>query len=421
MLGRRGKDEGRPTLREDAEAIVRHAIACNLPGPAVREALQGFRPPEDRLALVAIGKAAWPMARAAVDELGDLVDGGIVITKYGHVEGEIEGIECFEAGHPVVDEASVAATRKVQALVAGLGENDAVLFLVSGGGSALFEDPAVPLDELADITQQLLACGASIDEINTVRKHLSRVKGGRFGQLCAPAWVHAIILSDVVGDRLDTIASGPAYPDASTSAEALALVERYGLRLSETALEALAQETPKELDNVETRVTGSVRALVESAEEACRARGYEPVVLTSSLGCEAREAGAFLGSIAREHADDGCSLAYIAGGETVVHLRGDGRGGRNQELALAAAAEISGIANACVISVGSDGTDGPTDAAGGIVDGNTAYYLATQEVSIVDAVARNDSYSALELCDGLVVTGPTGTNVNDIALALIRA
>lgn len=420
MFGRNAKKGSQTTLREDAEAIVKYAIEQNLPGPAVHEALRGFRPPEDRLVVVSIGKAAWPMARAAADELGDRIDGGIVITKYGHVEGEIEGIECYEAGHPVVDEASVAATRKAQALVAGLGENDAVLFLVSGGGSALFEDPAVPLEELADITQQLLACGASIDEINCVRKHLSHVKGGRFGKLCAPAKVHAIVLSDVLGDRLDTIASGPAYPDSSTAEEALAIVGRYGLTASESVLAALGQETPKSLDNVETQVMGSVRALVKSAAEACKKRGYEPVVLTSSLGCEAREAGAFLGSIACDHAGDGRRSAYIAGGETVVHLRGDGRGGRNQELALSAALIIAGLPNVCVISVGSDGTDGPTDAAGGFVNGNTAYLLATQEVSVADAVERSDSYAALELCDGLVITGPTGTNVNDVSIALIR-
>lgn len=409
------------TIREDAEAIVRHAIEQNLPGPAVHEALGGFRLPEDRLVIVAIGKAAWAMARAAVDELGDAVDAGVVITKYGHVKGEIEYLSCYEAGHPVVDEASVAATRKAEALVCGLGENDTVLLLVSGGGSALFEDPMVPLDELADITRQLLACGASIDEINIVRKHLSHVKGGRFGRLCAPARVVAVVLSDVVGDRLDTIASGPAYPDASTSAEALAIVDRYELTLSDEARAALAEETPKQLDNVETHVTGSVRALVASAGEACRARGYEPCVLTTSLDCEAREAGAFLGAIAREHAADGRALAFLAGGETVVHLRGDGLGGRNQELALAAAPAIAGLANACVISVGSDGTDGPTDAAGGCVDGATMAELAEQGISISEVLAASDSYHALEAVGELVTTGPTGTNVNDVAVVLIRA
>ncbi len=408
------------TLRQDAEAIVRHAIERNLPGPAVREALESLRLPKGRLVLVALGKAAWDMARAAVDELGDKLDGGVVITKYGHVKAPIEGIECCEAGHPVVDEASVEATRKAESLAVGLGEDDMVLLLVSGGGSALFEDPAIPLSQLADITRQLLACGASIDEANTVRKHLSRVKGGRFAKLCAPAQVFAVVLSDVLGDRLDTIASGPAYPDSSTSADALAVVERYGLELSEKALSALQEETPKELDNVETHITGSVRALVESAAEACTTRGYRPVVLTSSLTCEAREAGAFLGAIAFDHAGDGRNQAFVVGGETVVHLRGKGQGGRNQELALAAAPFIAGLPNVCVISVGSDGTDGPTNAAGGYVDGETVASLAKSKLSVVDVLEKNDAYHALQASDGLVVTGPTGTNVNDVTVVLVR-
>ena len=411
----------RQTLREDAEAIVRSAIERNLPGPAVRLALAGFQPPRGRLVLVAIGKAAWDMAHAASEVLGEQLHAGLVITKYEHVKGPIEHVVCREAGHPVVDEASVAATREAEALVRDLGPDDLVLFLVSGGGSALFEDPKVPLADVADVTRQLLACGASIDEINTVRKHLSRVKGGRFGKLCAPARVYAIVLSDVVGDRLDTIASGPAYPDASTSTEALELVRRYDLQVSASVLEALGEETPKALDNVQTQITGSVRALVTSAAEACERLGYEPHVLTSSLECEAREAGAFLGAIARDHATDTCDVAFVAGGETVVHLRGDGLGGRNQELALAASPAIAGLANACVISVGSDGTDGPTDAAGGYVDGNTEAALTQAGLRVADVLDRSDSYHALETCGGLVVTGPTGTNVNDVVVALVRA
>ncbi len=409
------------TLRKDAERIVREAIAHNLPGPAVRAALEGFVPPRGRVVLVAIGKAAWPMAAAAVDELGDAIDCGIVITKYGHVEGPIERIVCREAGHPVVDAASVAATREAEALVAELGADDLVLFLVSGGGSALFEDPQVELAELEDITRQLLASGASIDEMNVIRKHLSKVKGGRFAELCAPAQVLVIALSDVVGDRLDTIASGPAYPDASTTEDALALVRRYRLKLSPQALEALAKETPKALDNATTKVTGSVRNLVASAASACKELGYEPVVLTSSLCCEAREAGAFLGAIAREHAGDGRKLAFVAGGETIVHLRGSGLGGRNQELALAAAPAIGGLANVCVISVGSDGTDGPTDAAGGFGDGSTVAELAAADLRVDDVLDNSDSYHALDAIGGLVKTGPTGTNVNDVAVVLIRA
>lgn len=409
------------TIRGDAEAIVRYAIEQNKPEPAVREALSAFEPPAGKLVLIALGKAAWAMAKAASDALGDSIDEGIVITKYGHVEGPLPHITCCEAGHPVVDEKSVEATQKAETLVEGLEEEDLVLLLVSGGGSALFEDPLIPLTELADITRQLLSCGASINEMNAIRKHLSRVKGGRFGQLCAPAGVFAIVLSDVVGDALDTIASGPAYPDASTCADVAALIERYGLSLSSAAKDALATETPKALDNVETHITGSVRELCASAMAACQHRGYEPMLLTTSLDCEAREAGAFLGAIAREHAADGCNRAFVAGGETIVHLRGSGLGGRNQELALAAAPALDGLDSVCVISAGSDGTDGPTDAAGGMVDGQTVSRLVAQGIRIADVLAQSDSYHALAACDGLLKTGPTGTNVNDVALVLIRA
>ena len=358
-----------PTLRRDADAIIRSSLNAVLPDEAVRRALKTFAPRGGRVLLVAAGKAAWQMAHAAVEALGR-VDGGVVVTKYGHVKGEIPGVTCCEAGHPVPDENSFAATEKALALVQGLTAEDTVLFLLSGGGSALFERPLLPGEELQDITSQLLASGADIVEMNTIRKRLSAVKGGRFAQACAPAEVFSIVLSDILGDPLDMIASGPAVPDTSTCAQALAIAKKYHLSLSEQAKTLLQQETPKALDNVTTRITGSVRELCTAAANACRELGYEPILLTDQLCCEAREAGSFLGSIVRTHTGHGKKLAYIAGGETVVHLTGKGLGGRNQELALAAAPAIAGR-NAAVFSVGSDGTDGPTDAAGGYVDGET--------------------------------------------------
>ena len=297
-------------------------------------------------------------------------------------------------------------------------ESDTVVFLLSGGGSALFEKPLLPLAELQDVTNQLLAAGADIVEINTIRKRLSAVKGGRFARHCAPAQVFAVVLSDILGDPLDMIASGPAYPDSSSCAQALDIAKRYGLRLSERAWALLAQETPKTLTNVETQITGSVRELCSAAANACRERGYEPVILTDRLCCEAREAGSFLGSIARTHAGQGKKLAFLAGGETVVHLTGTGLGGRNQELALAAAPMIAGL-DAAVFSVGSDGTDGPTDAAGGYVDGSTAAALAQNQLNVYDVLQNNDAYHALKAVDGLIITGATGTNVNDVAVVLI--
>lgn len=404
-------------LRQDADAIIRAAIAAVLPDEAVRRALKGRHFP-GRVLLVAAGKAAWQMARAAVEALGP-VDAGVVVTKYGHVQGQLPGVACYEAGHPVPDENSFRATQAALDLVAGAKETDTVLFLLSGGGSALFEKPLIPGGELQDITQQLLACGAGIVEMNTIRKRLSAVKGGRFALACAPARVYSIVLSDILGDPLDMIASGPAVPDRSTCAQAQAIAETYGLRLSGAARACLQQETPKVLDNVETHITGSVRELCAAAAAACGQLGYQPVLLTDHLDCEAREAGRFLADIARTHAGRGQATAYLAGGETVVRLTGHGLGGRNQELALAAAPGLAGLP-AAVFSVGSDGTDGPTDAAGGYVDGDTAAALAARGLDAGAVLADNDAYHALQAVDGLIVTGPTGTNVNDVAVVLVR-
>ncbi len=406
-------------LRRDAEAIVRSAIEAVLPDAAVRRALEKREFPGSVL-LVAAGKAAWQMAKTALDCLGDRIERGVVVTKYGHVKGEIPRCQCVEAGHPVPDENSFRGTELALELVQGLTVQDTVLFLLSGGGSALFEKPLVDGAELQDITAQLLGCGADIVEINTIRKRLSAVKGGRFAQLCAPARVMTVVLSDIIGDPLDMIASGPACPDSSTCEQALVIADKYGLRLSARARALLAQETPKALGNVTTHVTGSVRELCAAAGRACEALGYTPLLLTDCLCAQAREAGSFLASVARTHAGSGRKLAFIAGGETVVKLTGKGQGGRNQELALAAAAGIDGVRGAAVFSVGSDGTDGPTNAAGGYADGDTAAQLRAQGVCIDDVLRENDAYHALERTGGLIITGATGTNVNDVAVVLLQ-
>lgn len=407
------------SLRSDANTIIEQSIRAVLPDEAVRRALSG-RAFSGRVLLVAAGKAAWQMASAAAAQLGDGLSVGVVVTKYDHVKGDIPHCTCYEAGHPVPDENSFAATQAALDLVKDAGEGDTVLFLLSGGGSALFEKPLVSGEELQNITGQLLACGADIVEMNTLRKRLSAVKGGRFAQLCAPAKVFAVVLSDILGDPLDMIASGPACPDSSTCAQALAVVEKYHLTLSDAAMECLKQETPKQLNNVATQITGSVRQLCAAAAEVCRQLGYEPVILTDQLCCQAKEAGSFLASIVKTHARPEHPMAFIAGGETVVQLTGKGRGGRNQELALAAAEGIAGMDNAAVFSVGSDGTDGPTDAAGGYVDGSTRAALLAAGLTVHGVLAENDAYHALQKTDGLIITGPTGTNVNDVALALVR-
>ena len=406
-------------LRKDADRIIKESIAAVLPDGAVKRALCSFRPGSGKTLLVAAGKAAWQMAKAASDVLGHF-DKGIVITKYGHVMGDIPGVECFEAGHPVPDENGFAATRKALELTADLSAEDMVIFLLSGGGSALFELPSINGAELQDITRQLLAKGADITEINTVRKRLSNVKGGRFALACAPAKVFSVVLSDVLGDPLDMIASGPACPDSSTCKEAEAVAEKYGLKMSPQARALLKEETPKELTNVETHVNGSVRELCRAAAAAAEKLGYEPVFLTDRLCCEARDAGKSLAEALKSRADSCRSLAFIAGGETVVHLTGNGKGGRNQELALAAAPVIAGLNGAAVFSVGSDGTDGPTDAAGGYVDYESCGALDALGISVSDVLQNNDAYNALNAIDGLIFTGPTGTNVNDVAVALLR-
>lgn len=406
-------------LREDADRIIAAALRDALPDVAVRRELERLPEEEGRLVVVAIGKAAWQMAAAACDTLGERIDQGVVVTKYGHLRGELTRLVLYEAGHPVPDENSCRAAQAALDCVSGLTREDRVLFLVSGGGSALFEKPLIAPEELADITRQLLACGADITEINTLRKRFSAVKGGRFAQRCAPARVLSILLSDVLGDPPDMIASGPAYPDSTTCAQAMEIAERYGLRLSDDARRCLSMETPKALSNVETRITGSVRQLCASAERVCAALGYEPVFLTDRLSCEAREAGAFLAAIARSQAGRG-RRAFILGGETVVHLTGDGLGGRNQELVLSAARGMDGLTGALLFSVGSDGTDGPTDAAGGWVDGNTAAALREKGIDIEQVLARNDAYRALQACGGLITTGPTGTNVNDLTVLLVE-
>lgn len=409
-------------LRQDAESILRRAIEAVMPDTAVRRALgeSGLLFAPGRIVAVAIGKAAWQMAHAAYGYLGEKIDKGIVITKYGHSKGEIPGFEILEAGHPVPDENSFAAGRRAVETVKDLKKEDTVLFLVSGGGSALFEIPLVPYEEIGDINAQLLASGADIKEINTVRKRLSAVKGGRFAEACLPAQVFSVILSDVLGDPVDMIASGPAVPDSSTCEDAARIMEKYSLRMSPEAAELMKRETPEKLGNASYVITGSVRELCLAASRAAEDLGYETQILSCELSCEAKDAGRDLGKAAYALRNTGRPVCLIEGGETVVRITGGGLGGRNQEFALSAASEIAGADNIAVFSVGSDGTDGPTDAAGGFADGTTEKTLSENGISIGAVLLDNDSYHALEKTGGLIFTGPTGTNVNDVAAALIR-
>ena len=413
-------------LHKDAREIIDRVIQANMPQAAVRNALKNHSF-KGNIYVAAIGKAAWTMAHSASEELGNKIKRGIVVTKYEHSMGEIPGMEIVEAGHPLSDENTIAGTKKAVEMAKGLNADDELLFLISGGGSALFEDPlpGISLTDIVDINKQLLASGADIVEINMIRKRLSSVKAGRFAQISAPAKVFTVVLSDVLGDRLDSIASGPAAPDMATVDDVAAVVQKYNLKLSDTAKGYMAKETPKSLDNVETVITGSVRTLCISAAEVAASLGYTPHVLCSEMNCEAREAGRLIASMARQIGAGHASMfkrpcAVILGGETVVNLKGKGLGGRNQELVLAAAEGIAGMEDLLVFSVGSDGTDGPTDAAGGIVDGTTAGQLKEKGLNLRKVLDNNDSYNALAAVNCLVKTGPTGTNVNDVAVILCR-
>lgn len=409
---------GHSPLRADAEAIARAAIDAVRPEKAVQRALQNISL-TGHIYLVSVGKAGWAMAEAAVKYLTEPIEQGIVLTKYGHVMGKIPGVVCYEAGHPVPDENSFRGTEAILRMTQDLQPEDTVLFLLSGGGSALFEKPLVKPEILQEITRRLLSGGGDITEINTIRKRLSGVKGGKFAIHCRPAHVEAVILSDVLGDPVDMIASGPVSADTATCADALKIAEKYGLFLNGSVREKLSQETPKEINNVHTRIIGSVRALCKAAEQAAQQKGYRTIFLTDRLDCEARDAGRQIAGLLVHHRADNQKIALIAGGETVVHVQGRGLGGRNQELALAAAEILSGYSDLALISVGSDGTDGPTDAAGGFVDGKTMEKLEKAGIEYAESLGDNDAYHALQAVGGLIVTGPTGTNVNDVVIGLI--
>ncbi len=405
------------SIIEDANQIIKVSIEAVLPDAAVERALSRHeiaRP----VTLVSLGKAGWRMADAAYRVLGaDKVKQGIVVTKYDHCEGPIGCLELYESGHPVPDENGVKATARVLEMVRSLTAEDEVILLISGGGSALFEYPTegVTLEDIADATRQLLACGADITEINCIRKRLSGVKGGKLALEIAPAKTFSIILSDVLGDPLDAIASGPAYPDQTTCEDAKAIIEKYQLKFSDKMLAAMEIETPKALPGVETFVAGNVQELCAAAAREAEKLGYAAKVMDEGLCCEARKAGAMMAQYARE-TQGPCALIW--GGETVVYLKGKGKGGRNQEAALSAAEGIAGMQDVCVFAVGSDGTDGPTDAAGGMVTGE--FYAKATAERVHAHLENNDAYPLLKDMDALIMTGPTGTNVNDLYMLLKR-
>ena len=399
-------------------SIVNNTINAILPDTIIKDILKDKSFGSGKLIIVSIGKAAYLMAKAA-SEVIDYYDKGILITKYKHIKGNIDRFEMFEAGHPILDENSIIATRRALELTDNLTKDDTVLFLLSGGGSSLFEDPIISLDKLQDLNNKLLKSGANINEINAIRKHLSKVKGGNFAKHISPAHVYSIIISDVIENKLDVIASGPCYKDCSTINDCINIINKYHLNISNDIIESF-NETIKEVDNVENIICSSVEDLCLKTKENCESLGYKTTILKTNETGIAKDVGKYLANKAIEVLNfTNEKTALIIGGESVVEVKGNGLGGRNQELALTCAPLIKNK-NIIVFAFGSDGTDGPTDKAGGFVDGDTYNDLNKKGIDVLSYLNNNDSYNALNLIDSLIDTGPTGTNVNDVYVALIN-
>ena len=391
----------------------------------------------DRVYIVGAGKAGAVMAGAMESILGGRLTGGVVNVKYGHAT-PLRRVELVEAGHPIPDAAGVAGTEKIVGLLERLGEKDLVFCLLSGGGSALLPLPAgeVTLEEKGAVTDRLLQCGATINETNTVRKHISRVKGGQLARLASPARLVSLVLSDVIGDPPDIIASGPTVPDESTYSDCRDILRKYGLegalppsviRHLDAGAEGNEPETPGAgdpvFDHTQTVLIANNRQALEAARAEAKKRGYNALVLSSSIDGETREVARVYAAMAREierHGDPVRSPAcVISGGETTVTLKGGGKGGRNQEFVLAAVAGIEGLERTVVFSAGTDGTDGPTDAAGAVADGQTLARAVELGLDAGASLDDNDAYHFFEPLGDLVITGPTRTNVMDLRLLLV--
>jgi hydroxypyruvate reductase len=388
--------------------------------------------------IIGAGKAGGPMARAMEDILGERVTEGLVCVKYGHL-AELSRVELIEAAHPVPDDKGLAAAEAILGLVSKAGEEDLVLCLLSGGGSALLPLPAegLSLEDKQETTKTLLACGASIHEINAVRKHMSRVKGGGLARAAYPATLVSLILSDVIGDDLDVIASGPTVPDSSSFQDCMNILEKYRIRdkvpekvraFFQQGVKGEIPETPKTGDPVfeetETLIIGSNLACVLAAEEKAKNLGYNTVVLSTMIEGETREVASVHVAIAKEVRKTGhpvsCPACVLSGGETTVTISGKGLGGRNQEFVLAGAMALDGIEGIVMLSAGTDGTDGPTDAAGAIADGQTIRRSQVLGLNPSDFLSENDSYHFFQKLEDLIKTGPTNTNVMDLRILLIK-
>lgn len=439
----------RERLRKDAVSIFDAGVKAADPENAVkrhlgledgvlvvngrRYELQGF----DNIYVIGAGKAAAPMARAVEDILGDRITAGIINVKHGHTAA-LKKIKINEASHPVPDEAGLEGARDIAGLLGKTGERDLVIFLISGGGSALLPLPSegLTLGDKRELTERMLESGATIHEINVLRKHVSQVKGGRLARLARPSALISLILSDVIGDDLDSIASGPTVPDRSTFGDCVEIIGKYGLRgklpagvagYIERGVKGGEEETPKPGDpafrRTENVIVGSNIEAARAAKEKASALGYHSLILSTSIGGETSGAAGLHAALAREVVSSGnpveAPACIISGGETTVAVRGKGTGGRNQEFALAAAMDIEGLENVLVLSGGTDGTDGPTDAAGAVADGSTVERARKLGLDAARHLAENDSYNFFKPLGDLLVTGPTNTNVMDLRVVLV--
>ncbi len=437
------------TLRQRAVQILGAGIAAADPASAVHRTvrLHGSRLNVDgmaydlsairRVIVVGAGKGSARMAAALETVLGDRIAAGVVTTKHGYVE-PLRRIVLIEAGHPLPDDAGLRGARRIADLVTDAAKGDLIFVVLSGGGSALLPMPAegITLQEKMATTDLLLRSGAIITEVNAVRKHLSRIKGGQLARLAAPARVVTLILSDVLGNPLDAIASGPTVADPTTFADALAILDRFGLRDKlpasvrrhlERGAAGEGPETPKPGDPIfagtQTVIVGDIGLAAGAAVERAEALGYHAKLCETTVQGEAREVGARFGAMVREArlADPPAAVGVclVMGGETTVTVRGRGRGGRSQELALGAAEAIAGLPQTLVAAFGTDGTDGPTDAAGAVADGTTLARARARGLDPAAAFGDNDTYPFFEALGDLIVSGPTNTNVNDLWLGLV--
>jgi len=403
-------------MLNDAKRICINAINACLPTSSLRRAMEGINIKGD-IYLLAVGKAAYEMAKT-VSTLVNIKQ-GIVISKYGHIDGYLDNITCYEAGHPIVDENSIEATDKAISFLSQLKNDDTLLFLLSGGASALLEKPLIDLKQLQDINDQMLKKALTINEINTIRKKLSAVKGGKLVSYCNGARIISFILSDVLDNDLGIIGSGPTYSDFTSREDAYRIIDKYQLELSDEAKRIIIDSDKTIVENGEYHIVGSIKQLVNQAIFEANRLSYNAIVLDDHYNGNIKKAASFLLGNIKKYLKSDENICLIMGSEITVNVKGDGKGGRNQELVFTLMKEIAKLDNVLLMSLASDGTDGPTDAAGGYVDKYSYSKLIDMGLDYDDILNRNDTYHGLKAIGNLIKIGPTGTNVNDLSVVLI--